>query len=199
MPDNPTPRYFLTMYGYQTFPNFLRTAHTFGEVTRKKYLDDGSVEAESTLISWLPAGGKIHLFGGEPGRNYTMDETLAWAADVGAEVRATEPTEIMPELYDSFIERRAELDSGSVLYIMNDRFTDRPNVMTNCIHAISDLPVVLAAKPMLDTGIFHGYLSSWAVYDHLSDWFVESPSPDPDVTPTSFTELDEMTDEHGVA
>jgi len=179
-------RYFLTMYGYQTFPNFLRTAHTFAEVTKKTYHADGTSEGESTLISWLPSGGTIHLFGSEPGRNYSLDETFAWAASIGAEVRST-TAEILPELYDSFLERRLELDSGAVLYIMNDRISGRPSIETNCIHAISDLPIALASLPMLDTGLLHGYLSIAAVFDYLQPWFID-PQP-ADTDPPTHPEL----------
>ncbi len=169
-------RFFLTVYGWQRRPNGLRTAHTFAEVTKTEYRADGSSDGESTLISWLPSSGTIHIFGAEPGRNYTMDETLAWGASIGAEVQATPATEILPELYDSFLIRRAELDSGSVLYIMNDHFAQRPNLETNCIHAVSDLPIALATAPMLDTGLWHGYRASWAVYEYLRPWFLD-PQP----------------------
>jgi hypothetical protein len=163
-------RFFLTLYGAQTTPNWLRTAHTFAVFSKIEYYEDGSAKNFPSILSWLPASGVIHLIGEEPGRNYTMPETLAFVA--GADIYATPTAWIVENLYTSALERISELQGGKVAYIMSDRMSTRPHHATNCIHAVSDIPIVVATLPMLDTKTLHGFSASWAVYNHLSPWFV---------------------------
>jgi hypothetical protein len=164
-------RFYLTIYGFQTAPNFLRTAHTFAVVTKK--LSDGSSPEEPSIISWLPDAGTIHLVGAEKGRNYSLPETLAFKSP-DAILRATPTQEIAEEFYNSFMDRKRELESGSVEFVMNDRLSTRPNNATNCIHAVSDLSIALAALPMLNTYTQHGYDASFAVYTYFQPWFLKS-------------------------
>ena len=80
--------------------------------------------------------------------------------------------EIAEEFYNSFVARKTELENGGVEFIMNDNFSTRPNIATNCIHAVSDLPIALASLPMLDTFSLHGYEACFAVYRYLSPWYL---------------------------
>jgi hypothetical protein len=183
MPNLVATKFFLAVYGFQTKPNFLRTAHTFATMTRKVYCDDGSSHEEAPLIiSWLPRSGTIHAVGAEPGRIYTLPETLAMAQKLGAKVCRTVPTEVTAAFYDSFSARIGKLNSGDVEYIMIDRFATRPDDETNCIHALSDLPIVLDKLPMLDTGFLHGISASFAVYNYFQPWFAASVWPEFHVT-----------------
>jgi hypothetical protein len=179
------PRYFLTIFGFQTFPNFLRTAHTFA-IARKTAAD--LTPTEEHLISWLPDGGVIHIHGAEKGRNYTLEETLEFKKP-GAVVRELPTEEVAEEFFQSFIARKTELESGRVKFIMNDNFTTRPHKATNCIHAVSDLPIALAKLPMLDTFSLHGYEASFAVYRYLEQWYLPKGKTPPRIEAAGVTEV----------
>ncbi len=170
------PEFFLTLYGSQKFLNLLQSAHTFAVFTRREFQENGYRDVAS-IISWLPCAGVIHLLGAEPGRNYSLPETLEFVA--GTKVRATPATRIQEILYKSALERIDQLETGSIEYVMSDRFSTRPDKATNCIHAVSDLSIALASLPMLDTGIRHGFAASVTVFNYLRDWFV-APAPDAD-------------------
>jgi hypothetical protein len=169
--STPNTLYFLTVYGFQTFPDWLRTAHTFAVATKRTV--DGSAPDGASIISWLPDAGTIHLFGAEKGRNYSIEQTQAFKP-TGAVVRAAPTEEVTEEFYNSFLARKAELEGGTIEYMMNDNPNRRPNIATNCIHAVSDLPIVLNAGPMLDTHYWHGYAASWAVYRCFEPWFIRT-------------------------
>jgi hypothetical protein len=168
-------RYFLTIYGFQTFLNFLRTAHTFA-IAKKTTADLTPIEEH--IISWLPDGGPIHIFGAEKGRIYTFEETLAYKKR-NAIVRALPTEEVTEAFYQSFVDRKNELESGGVQFIMNDSFSTRPHGATNCIHAVSDLPIALSTLPMLDTFSLHGYEASFAVYRHFQRWYLAAQATPP--------------------
>ena len=169
-------RYVLTIYGFQTNPNFLRTAHTWAIAQKQDSFDDGSESADSPqIIGWLPASGVIQLVGLEKGKLYSYADTVAWAERVGATICQTAMTEIAQGLYDSFVERIQQLASGTIMYVMSDNPSLRPDKATNCIHAVSDLKVVLASQPMLDTGWAHGCRASFMVYKSFRPWFSGPP------------------------
>src|SRR3954469_8416504 len=65
-------------------------------------------------ISWLPESGRVHLFGVERGRNFTLDQTLALACQSGKKVRSWGPYEISADLYRRALNRIRLLESGSV-------------------------------------------------------------------------------------
>ena len=89
----------------------------------------------------------------------------------GAKIYAA-PTRLITEVfYQSALDRIAQLDTGAAKYTMIDRLSTRADKATNCIHALSDIPVAVAAAPLLDTGIKYGFSASVAVYNHLRPWF----------------------------
>ena len=81
-------------------------------------------------------------------------------------------TEIEPELFQSAIERIEELNQGVLQYVMIDSFQSRPHQASNCIHAVTDLPLALRRLGMAFTGILHGLQASRFVYEYLSPFYL---------------------------
>jgi hypothetical protein len=55
---------------------------------------------------------------------------------------------------------------------MIDSSKSRPHEASNCIHAVTDLPIALDTLGMAFTGTLHGIQASLCVYQYLSPFFV---------------------------
>jgi hypothetical protein len=86
-------------------------------------------------------------------------------------------TAIQPRLFDSAEARLREIEQGTLQYVMIDSFQTRPHEVSNCIHAVTDLPVALDILGMCYTGILHGICASRFVYQYLSSFYVASSQP----------------------
>ena len=168
-------RYFLTMYGSQRGTlNRPQFSHTYATFTERQYDDDDVLVGERALtISWLPADGDIDPFRGpEPGRNFSYEETVGWLNAGGSFDRWESPeTEIQQVLFESAVDRCAEFASGTLQYVMVDREHERPHLASNCIHAVMDLPIVVASYGVLPTGLRRGIEASQFAYSFLSPFF----------------------------
>jgi hypothetical protein len=69
---------------------------------------------EAFTISWLPATERVRPLAlqPEPGRNYSLAETLEFCANNRMEVAAWGPYQIAPELWDAALCQKARLESG---------------------------------------------------------------------------------------
>ncbi|MFO0806453.1 MAG: hypothetical protein U0791_25390 [Gemmataceae bacterium] len=170
-------KYMLTVYGSQRAFNRPKFSHTYATFEELDRVSGIRTEAPIMTISWLPRDGKINpIRRGEPGLNFSFEDTETWLAKGRSNDRwKSEPTEITPELYFSARDRIAQLESGSVEYVMVDTFLTRPESGSNCIHAVSDLPLALTELRMAFTGSLHGIEASRFVYHYLSPYFVEPP------------------------
>jgi len=142
-PAQSAERYFAIFYGAQDGANRPRHSHTWATFVRAD-TDESIVNAagkvvDSFTISWLPVSGDFRLLARPvPGRNFTLQESLAWAARLGVQVTTWGPFELSKQGYDLAVVQKARLDSGAVLYkALDQKF--RPGAATNCIHAVTDV------------------------------------------------------------
>src|SRR3954449_559449 len=71
-------RFYAIVFGEQDGPNGFCECHSFATFVQVRLQGSGSEIADQATISWLPAAGRVKLFKrAEPGRNYTLQESLA--------------------------------------------------------------------------------------------------------------------------
>jgi hypothetical protein len=157
--------YFLVVWAFQGPDDDLVHSHTFASFYRGDDLAKGVVEPAT--ISWLPVSGTVRPFSVEPGRNFSLDETVGMACHAGRKVSSWGPYKIRPELYHSAMKRIQLLQSGRIRYSMMNA---SPHSM-NCIAAAGNL-----TSTPLDTGILWGVAASAAVVKHLSPYFLSDAS-----------------------
>jgi hypothetical protein len=145
-------------------------SHTWATFV-KQTVCNGMSTLESFTISWLPRGRLVQPIAllPEEGRNYTLYETLRFAAAEKTRVSMWGPYQIRPSLSCRSLQQKAHLESGEVLY----KAVDTPwpaDRVSNCIHAVSDLaedsPPLRVASPGW------GDPASYYVTIHLSPWIV---------------------------
>lgn len=166
-------KYFVIVFGANNGKP--KVAHTWATFIKLPSPDaaatlSSTAPLESHTFSWLPTSGVVtpRLFGGgEPGRNFTLEESLQWARGHAIPVVAWGPVEIRKELFDWAVARKKVLDSGRLGYRMLDR-PGRNTSVTNCIHAVSDI----VPGPQLITGIAYGVEASALVANHLRPYMV---------------------------
>jgi hypothetical protein len=114
----PGERYYMTLFGAQSVPFRNRLTHTFAEFTRTVPTPYGEAVAESHTVSWLPATLRIRVFAlrPEPGVNLSLQQTFDWVASFGGRVSGWGPYELGPDRYYPTLQRKAELESGAILY-----------------------------------------------------------------------------------
>ena len=168
-------RYLVVLFASQDASGSPRRAHTFATFLKVEIGEpdaDGVIPTEtleSTTISWLPVTGNIRLLArSEPGRNFGLQESLAWAKEHGMQTTARGPFEIGKKLYERAVEQKAWLDSGEVAYKALDRRFRRGGAV-NCIHAVSDL----IPGPLLSTGAAYGDDATELVTQHLRPQLVD--------------------------
>jgi hypothetical protein len=161
-------RYFVTLYASQRSGREPQHTHSFAVFIRVTP-EGESNRCEKFTISWMPAGGVIRLIAPpEPGKNYTLEETLDWAARLGLRTRTWGPFEIAKETYDLALEQKHRLESGQVLYKALDR-RHRPHTATNCIHAVSDV----LPGPLLSTGSAAGDSATAMIVAHYRPHLID--------------------------
>lgn len=127
--------YYVVVFGAQRpvlkAPRYSHSFATFVRVT-----PDGGVE--TATISWLPVTGMVRPLSPrpEPGRNFSLEETLQLCAANRMEVAAWGPYQIEPSLWEAALVQKARLDSGAVLYKAYDNGSPDGSV-SNCIHAVA--------------------------------------------------------------
>lgn len=174
-------RYFMVLFGYQGASNRAVDAHTFAAFYEGSDLESGRVSYPAS-ISWLPATGVVRPLRREPGKNFSLEETLDLARRNGAEVRAHGPYEITSGLFARAMEQIRFLESGAVDYRMINGIFVRGT--SNCIAAVS------AIGGSLNTGTQWGFSATQRVATHLSRWTFGFPSANNNVA--RLIRLDEM-------
>ncbi len=126
--------FFVTVFGAQRpVVKLARYSHTFATFVR--VLPNGGVQ--QATISWLPAAGDVRPFAvqAEPGRNFSLEETLRWCTERRMVVAAWGPYQIEPRLWDGAVWQKGRLESGQVEYKAFDYGSPEGRV-SNCVHAV---------------------------------------------------------------
>lgn len=134
-------KHFVLFFAYEDCRGRVENSHTFVEFIRAEVSPNAPPTIlQRDVISWFPANGKvrIHTLRAEPGRNATLDETLAIVDSRGFKLISWGPYELKPCVYRLALQRKQELESGTVTYKAIDRFT-LANRSANCVHAAADL------------------------------------------------------------
>jgi hypothetical protein len=190
------PRYYMTVFSYQNDLNAPGRSHTFASFVKV----DASGKQHVSTISWLPADfektREICVFKGplfaipgknlcKPviGRNFSLKDTLRYAADQKLKVGMWGPYEIQKTLFEEGQARIADLESGKPLYVADDRAYRKTGEAFNCLHAISDL----GSTQIEDGGPLKSEIGIWGfngtkhVLKHFaarsSSWLKESIDP----------------------
>jgi hypothetical protein len=166
-------RYYLILFAYEGPVNLPGSAHsfaTFMKVSHAEGNDPEGAQIEGHTISWLPATLQVSLLRlrPQPGRNLDLETTLNLATSRNASIFAWGPFRIRKELYARALAQIDRLNRGEVAFRTLDASL-RPDVATNCFHAISDI----VEGPLLDTGLAYGQAATELVLEHFSPWIIE--------------------------
>ncbi|MBY0230319.1 MAG: hypothetical protein K2W96_13630 [Gemmataceae bacterium] len=158
--------YYALVFSGQRIPNNPNHAHTFATFVKVSWAGDGPLRQpaliESHTISWLPANLVIRsraLFP-ERGHNFDLHETLRFLLGDCQRVSLWGPFPACPELYRLALERKAQLEGGTVRYKANDLLRNSDRV-TNCIHAVSH---IMGGLPLSVFEPGYGETASYAVF-----------------------------------
>ena len=146
-PPVPGERYYLLVFGSETFPKIPRFTHSW--ITFIRVPADGS-PLEHHSISWMPSTLFIKTFRPtvEPGVNLTLHESIEMALHYHERISMWGPYEIPPGLYRKFMIQKQFLESGEIGYQCIDTYGEAgwTGDGSNCIHAISDADVMFARQ-----------------------------------------------------
>jgi hypothetical protein len=164
-------RFYAIIFGEQDGRNRCCQAHTFATFVRVR-LDAGPRVVDRATISWLPAAGRVRLFKrAEPGRNYTLEESLAMVKP-GHTLAQWGPFEIQEALFHRAKKQETFLSSGGILYKALDRRGRQAGIAINCEHAVCDIGLT-PGESLIRTGTAHGHDGSYLVAMHLRSWMIE--------------------------
>ena len=147
-PGDPAPaRCYVVLLGGQAGRFRPQTAHTFATFVRAA----PGQPLDPFTISWLPDDMTVRPFRlrPEPGRNFTLIETLDKLNTPRGELSMWGPFKI-PETWFADARRyKATLDSGAIRFRTFDRGDRRPD-LNHCVHAITytDPALKAAAAPV---------------------------------------------------
>lgn len=148
-------RYYMILFGGQSVPFLPRTAHTWATWAKATPTATGAVVVESVTISWLPAYGPVvpTRIRREPGKNYSLDETFAIAAEQTARVSMWGPYETDAERYELAVAQARLLESGSIAYRVLDSLGGDRSVQ-HCVHAVTYADPVMRRRlqPVIQVG-----------------------------------------------
>jgi len=175
----PIRRHFMIIYGFQNGINTPHGAHVFATFVESDASPSGRdlARLEAHTLSWLPVeeDNRFLRLRPEPGRNFSLDETLQLAESRELSLMRWGPFEITDSLYFGALDRIDFLESGAADYIVQDTFhrnavyVRESGGAINCIHAVSDL------GGFIRTGLAHGFSAARRVYEHLQQFVVPSP------------------------
>lgn len=135
-------RHYILIFSAQTHPKIPRFTHTFCTIVRVADPPPGCCGhcIEAHTISWLPQTLKVRPYRlhAEPGRNLTLDETLAWAAQNHMQVSEWGPYAIQEDFYWRVYSEYVRFERGEYLYHAIDS-RRRGRVSSDCIHAVTDV------------------------------------------------------------
>lgn len=148
----PTPlgeRYYLILFGSETFIRHPSAVHTWATMVRvTENSENGPGVVEPHTISWGPASHKTRPwnFSVEPGVNMELHATIREMYELNEHIVMWGPYEVWHGNYTRFITQKAFMDSGQVGYQCIDNIGEaaRTGGGCDCIHSISDM------DPMFD-------------------------------------------------
>lgn len=161
--------YFMVLWGFQGALNLPASAHSFASFYSPDDIERST--PDPLTLSWLPATGIVRNFLSEPGKNFSLSETLRIAHQRRARVAAYGPYEIKPELYRKASQRIDYLKSGALAF----RMVNGSCRACNCIAALSEI------GGHLRTGLKHGFSATEAIAEHLASWIYAYPKVHEDV------------------
>jgi hypothetical protein len=165
-------KFYAIIFGEQDGKNRCCEAHSFATFVQVRLEVLGPKVVDRATISWLPAAGRVRLLKrAEPGRNYTLEESLAMVKP-GHNLAQWGPFEIQEELFHRAKKQAALLSSGGVLYKAMDRRARSAGIAVNCEHAIADIGL-RPGESLIRTGTAHGHYGSYLVATHLRSWMIE--------------------------
>jgi hypothetical protein len=132
-PCPPQDTYFVIVFGAQRPIKAARYSHSFATFIR--VTPDG--QTQEVTISWLPVTGQVRPYAlqDEPGRNYSLSETLAYCHENRMRVSLWGPYQVDADLWQRALWQKFRLDSGQVSYKAYD-YGSSDGLITNCIHAV---------------------------------------------------------------
>ncbi len=132
------PRYYFILFGGQSIPYRPRTAHTWATFVKATPTAEGAVAVEQVTISWLPAEGPVQplRLRSVPGKNHSLEETFAVAANNSARVSMWGPFETDATRYELAVAQANTLASGAVRFRSIDSLRNNRGVQ-HCVHAVT--------------------------------------------------------------
>jgi hypothetical protein len=158
-------RFYAIVFGAEQRPN--RPAYTHSWATVVRVTDCGELEVHT--ISWLACRGvvEVRARSPEPGRNYSLEETIAWALANRMEIAAWGPFEVEPELFRRVLWQEERLLHKR--YKANDIGYPAAEV-SNCIHSVAELSPTAARLWLFEPG--WGVPASRILTLRLSRYFI---------------------------
>jgi hypothetical protein len=134
-------KHYVIFFASQSEPRRPRLSHTFCTFIKAEAGDPNRAEEPkftADTISWLPTNGHVRVLKlrAEPGRNFSLDESLRLARATGQIVWSWGPYEVPEETYNKLVRQKARLDSGAYTYKAID--VRQRNGACNCIHAVTN-------------------------------------------------------------
>ena len=156
-PAPPAPRYYVLIFGSDAGDLKKGKTHTWATFVKATPVADGKPALESLTISWLPADGTVNAIlplKRECGKNYTLDETFAFACKNKESVALWGPFETSACAWESAVAQKQRLEGGGVTYRAVDAYRRKPD-RSHCVHAVVDIDPKLTgtALPPLQVGI----------------------------------------------
>jgi hypothetical protein len=173
------------MFGQQQIPNNPSYSHTFAMFVRASWPGSNPCRTAPCLevctISWLPCNMRLRALALRPegGRRFDLYTTLHWALANDMRTSLWGPYQIHPELYQRALRQAALLESGQVLFKVND-LGHRGDQVSNCIHAVSNIvdgnPVHVAVPGWGETASYRVLcrMEPWIIQGHVVHTWVAS-------------------------
>jgi hypothetical protein len=147
--------YYVLLFGGHGNKLRPETGHTWITFVRSNPQPDGSVRIDPFTISWMPTSMNVRplRLRSEPGKNFTLQETLDFMFTGRHEIALWGPFEINACFFEEACRHKRELDGGASRYRVFDGLERRKDV-NNCVHAIvrTDPAWHAATDPILSNG-----------------------------------------------
>jgi hypothetical protein len=165
-------RYYIIIFGSQSTPRLPRYTHTWATFVKAGGEGQDSSEYhidEVFTISWLPADLVVRSLRlrAQEGVNLDLEATLAYVLE-HARVSEWGPFQISQQFYERALERKAQLESGSVKYkAIDPNFGPRAQNISDCIHGITDLDPDYDRSYYREVRRFGEAASHWVAYQFV--------------------------------
>jgi hypothetical protein len=164
--------YYVIIFGSQSTPRLPRYTHTWATFVKASGEGQDSSRYqinEVSTISWLPADLVVRSLRlrGQQGVNLDLEATLVYVLE-HERVSEWGPFEITQRFYDRALERKAQLESGSVKYkAIDPNFGPRVHYVSDCIHAVTDLDPDFDRSYYREVRRFGEAASHWVAYQFV--------------------------------